>query len=168
MKEYIFDIETTDLNADVGNIIAIGLKELNGEEKILFNENEEKLIREFLALLKNETTLIGFNIKKFDIPFLFYKCFVYKINTLQLTKINIKDVLELVKDVFRSSSLKLSHFKKILGVGDVANSSDIKSIYLEYLKTKEERFKNLIIDHLKSDLIACEKVYNRLKEIGMI
>lgn len=168
MKEYIFDIETTDLNADVGNIIAIGLKELNGEEKILFNENEEKLIREFLALLKNETTLIGFNIKKFDIPFLFYKCFVYKINTLQLTKINIKDVLELVKDVFRSSSLKLSHFKKILGVEDVANSSDIKSIYLEYLKTKEERFKNLIIDHLKSDLIACEKVYNRLKEIGMI
>ncbi|MFH8038447.1 MAG: ribonuclease H-like domain-containing protein [Candidatus Aenigmatarchaeota archaeon] len=168
MKEYIFDIETTDLNADVGNIIAIGLKELNGEEKILFNENEEKLIREFLALLKNETTLIGFNIKKFDIPFLFYKCFVYKINTSQLTKVNIKDVLELVKDVFRSSSLKLSHFKKILGVEDVANSSDIKSIYLEYLKTKEERFKNLIIDHLKSDLIACEKVYNRLKEIGMI
>ncbi|MCS7122970.1 MAG: ribonuclease H-like domain-containing protein [Candidatus Aenigmarchaeota archaeon] len=168
MKEYVFDIETTSLDADVGSVIAIGLKEVNGNEEILFDTNEINVIKDFLSKIDNTITLIGFNIKKFDIPFLNFRCFVHKIKCSQLKKVKTIDVLEIVKESFRTSNLKLIMFKKIFGIIDEVESSNIETIYLEYLKTNDDKFKNEIIDHLRKDLIACEEVYKRLKEIGIL
>jgi len=170
MKEYFFDIETTNLKADSGRIVAIGLKEFRGDFILFFGEDEKSILEEFVSFLREDFKIIGFNINNFDIPYLKYKCFFYRINFSIVKKITFLDLFEIVNYSFKDvlSQKKLSSFKKILNIEDSASSREIGNIFIEYLKTRDENIRNSILEHLKSDLISTEKLYVSLLESGLI
>lgn len=168
MKEIIFDIETTDLEADKGYVVAIGLKEIDKEEKILFLENldERGLIKNFLNLIDNQTLLIGYNISKFDIPYIKSKCFLLQINCNILKRIQTLDLLDVAKANLKFSNLKLNTFKQFFEIEDFGGE-EIKNLFMKFLSGDEES-KEKIIEHLKKDLVSTEKIYKRLLEVGIL
>jgi predicted PolB exonuclease-like 3'-5' exonuclease len=74
-------------------VILIYYKEVHGgTEEVLFREwleGEEAILRRFYALLTEKlsvektVTLIGWNIAKFDIPFLTYRLFLHNVDSLE-------------------------------------------------------------------------------------
>ncbi len=82
------DIETTGLNYNNDQIVTIQLQEDN-QSLIIFKSwesNEKTILRKFLMRLsgiqrKGFTICVGFNILKFDIPFLISRCNYHKLLT---------------------------------------------------------------------------------------
>jgi uncharacterized protein YprB with RNaseH-like and TPR domain len=68
---YADAIERAALSALTGRVLAIGLKEVGGEIRILDSADERALISEFWTIYSNEPAkFVGFNSLRFDIPFL--------------------------------------------------------------------------------------------------
>ena len=78
-----FDIETTGLSADISAITVIGCCDMDGNVTQWFNEDglsQKQILTDFLAFIQPYNTLITFNGKTFDLPFLTSKIKEFKIN----------------------------------------------------------------------------------------
>ncbi len=101
-----FDIETTGLSARTSNVYLIGLMRKEGNETVLtqlFCESlgeEKEMLETFVALLKEDDTLIHYNGSTFDIPFLNKKFRQYSIP------------FEIIPEKTRDLYKELLHFKK--------------------------------------------------------
>jgi DNA polymerase elongation subunit (family B) len=79
------DVETTGLDPTKDRILMIGFS-INGQIKILYDEDEEKLLHRFMIMIgklhaKYHFYLYGHNIFKFDLPFLIERCEKYGIES---------------------------------------------------------------------------------------
>jgi len=163
----IIDIETTGTEADASTLVAIGL--LNDEqEKIFFVDRiseEKKALMSFLDFMKEKevTTLIGYNIKNFDIPYLYGKLFIHGINPKAIENYTLIDLYELVKRM----RLKKKSLVEISEIAFDKKSEKVKSrfiplLYMKYLDSRDEIHKDKIINHLKEDLINTRLLAKRL------
>ena len=82
-QSLFFDIETTGLSADISAITVIGCCDMDGNVTQWFNEDglsQKQILTDFLAFIQPYNTLITFNGKTFDLPFLTSKIKEFKIN----------------------------------------------------------------------------------------
>jgi uncharacterized protein YprB with RNaseH-like and TPR domain len=164
MKMFL-DIECTNLSADIGQIIAVGIiKDKKKEVKFVENLEDEK---EVLKWLKKELEgcelIITWYGSKFDLPFLITRAIINDLDMSELLKIPSLDLCEFCKKNLSFSKNNLSDVSKFLGIpkNREISGKDILKLYLKAIhgdkKAKEE-----ITNHCLDDLEALEKIFKKL------
>lgn len=161
-KTRLFDIETTGFSADYNTVYLIGCIWPEGDQLRFIQwfadtkTAEADVLNAFFEFLKNFRTLVHFNGDMFDIPFV-----TKRAGTLKLTP--TFDCVESI-DIFR----RIKPFKKLLGLPDMKqktierflkisredlyNGGELIEVYLDYLKTRDEEEKRLLLLHNEDDL----------------
>ena len=161
-KLVFFDIETTGFSADYNTVYLIGCIWPEGDQLRFIQwfadtkTAEADVLNAFFEFLKNFCTLVHFNGDMFDIPFV-----TKRAGTLKLTP--TFDCVESI-DIFR----RIKPFKKLLGLPDMKqktierflkisredlyNGGELIEVYLDYLKTRDEEEKRLLLLHNEDDL----------------
>lgn len=160
------DIETTQMKADRGMIVAIGL--LKGEEpEVRFAgtpEEERKALEWLRDGLEGCDKLVTWYGSGFDIPFLLARAALHGVDLRKLIEIQMLDLCEWSRGHLLLSSYKLESVARFFGVqrelefhgGDVSALSKLAA-------RGDHEARKLIVDHCKEDLLLLKRVYERLK-----
>ena len=173
-NHFVFDIETTGLSPKYCKVILIGiLYNLNNKSiiKQFFAENEDdenKLLLEFINEIKNFENHITFNGLTFDIPFLNSRFDKHNIN-YNLSKDKDIDILKLIKPFKEKLSLpdcKLKTLEKYLGIyrEDTISGKESVELYNEYVCSKCNNLKDKILLHNYEDIYYLGKIF-KIKNI---
>lgn len=173
-NHFVFDIETTGLSPKYCKVILIGiLYNLDNKTVIkqFFAENEDdenKLLLEFINEIKNFENHITFNGLTFDIPFLNSRFDKHNIN-YNLSKDKDIDILKLIKPFKEKLSLpdcKLKTLEKYLGIyrEDTISGKESVELYNEYLSSKCNNLKDKILLHNYEDIYYLGKIF-KIKDI---
>jgi DNA polymerase elongation subunit (family B) len=104
LRKAFFDIECDDSKgfprAETERIVSIAIIDSEGKEYFYDNENEEALIREFIAELNKYDIISGWNIFEFDLPYLMKRCQLLNIE-FRTEYFQFVDLLILYKDKLR-------------------------------------------------------------------
>lgn len=177
--DIVIDIETTGLEAESSQLIAIGILTNKGFSRIFFADypkDEVKIIESFIETMRKlideeneEVRIITFYGSRFDIPYIYSR-------GLKLTAKGLLgvpeilyqqiDVYDIVKQFLKLSKNSLSDVCRFLGIPKLKEleGRDMANIYLEAISGKEEK-KELIIVHLKDDLKVLLKLWETLKPL---
>src|SRR5699024_6565747 len=162
------DIETTGFSRTKNIIYLVGVMYKANDYwyvKQFFANNfseEKNLIIALANFLKPFDTIVTYNGDNFDISFLNYKFkkynieySIYDIDSFDIYKTIKKENLFLILD-----SLKLESVEEFVGINriDTLSGKDCIASYYQYLNTKNENHKNLILQHNYEDLIYLPKV----------
>jgi hypothetical protein len=134
-----------------------------GEEKIYSlewdeNQNDKKLLEDFIKITNEADEIIAHNVDRFDLPWLRTRCLYHDIPMFpQYTTI---DTLKQARSKFKFNSNQLDYISQYLGLGKKKSSGyDLwKNILLLNDKISLEK----MIDYCKHDVDLLEKVYNKL------
>ena len=173
-NHFVFDIETTGLSPKYCKVILIGIMyNLNNKTiiKQFFAENEDdenKLLLEFINEIKNFENHITFNGLTFDIPFLNSRFDKHNIN-YNLSKDKDIDILKLIKPFKEKLSLpdcKLKTLEKYLGIyrEDTISGKESVELYNEYISSKCNNLKDRILLHNYEDIYYLGKIF-KIKDI---
>ncbi len=174
----VFDIETTGFTAETTTLYLIGCCHYNkGSWKITqwFNDDgssESEIISAFMDFTKKYKYLLHYNGDGFDIPYL-----EKKINKLKLDysfshieSIDLYKKIKGFKDILHLDNLKQKSVEKFLGINrlDKYTGGDLIKVYTDYLSKRDERNKQLVLQHNYEDLegllySTCLLSYERFK-----
>ncbi len=159
----IIDIETTDLQPTNGKIILFGVKNL-GKPPTFYKEweiGEKEVIKQSIKELERAKTIIGYNIVKFDLPFIIKRA---EINGLtkeakKLDEIFQKNKIEnKIIDIYRSFGRgSLQFWAKNFDISIILPSINGSQIPMLYEKQEFDK----ILLHNNDDLNICEELYLR-------
>lgn len=159
-KTCFLDIETTGLSREFSDITVIGLHD--GENTKLFVKG--KNLEDFKEELKKYSTIVTFNGRCFDVPFI-----KAKYPELDLDKLHI-DLRYALKELGYSGGLK--RIEKELGITrsdelEGVDGFEAVRLWYRYLKGDEAALKTLL-DYNKADVenlkVMMEFAYQKLKE----
>jgi uncharacterized protein YprB with RNaseH-like and TPR domain len=165
MKMFL-DIECSNLSADIGQIVAVGIIKDNKKE-IRFVESLEDE-KEVLNWLKKELEgcdlIVTWYGSKFDIPFVVTRAIINGIDLSKLLKIPSLDVCEFCKKNLLFSKNNLSDISKVLGIPKdrEIGGKDVLKLYLKAIRG-DKKAKEEIVKHCLDDLEALEKVFKKLE-----
>lgn len=166
----MFDIETTGLSPDRSFIYMIGInirKSDGWEVKLLFNDDgqsEPEIIKTFQDELLSHDILIEFNGDQFDINFVKRRMAHIK----RVTGITIEDNFSTVRSVdlmklirpykfaLGLPNIKQKTIERFLGINreDQFNGGQLIDVYLDYLSSKDETAKHLVVQHNRDDMVG--------------
>jgi len=169
MRDIFLDIESTGLNAESSQLIAIGFLSDSGTEEIFFvnkPKEEKKVIEnlfEFLAL--NESRVITYYGSYYDIPFIVSRALHLGVNIKEFEIFPLKqiDVYDVVKNTLKLNKNSLSDVCKFLRIKKefTVDGKDMPNIYLKVVGGDEE-IKEKIKAHLKDDIKTLKEVWDKL------
>jgi len=172
----ILDIETTGLSAATNQIIIIGILR-NGKIKQLVarSEREEReILKKFDNIIANSAgPLVGFNIKRFDIPFIIARCLKHEIelsrsgirfflsrNRYCQEIIDLKDLcIDYLK--FQRGEFSLDHICRVLGIKK--SEKNIEELLPKVLKDNNAFSK--VKEKNKEDLKATKTLYEKFEKV---
>lgn len=140
-KELIINIETTDAKPWEGRIVSISYIDLSAptpEVSVMIDDNEEKLLNEFLDWFDsyNFSRLVGFKLT-FDHRFIFAKAMLYRRKADKWANIQLRDIkqtLDQVKEEFVYFPSKIGTLdnwgKHLLGYGKLGTQANFLKQYL--------------------------------------
>jgi uncharacterized protein YprB with RNaseH-like and TPR domain len=155
-----FDIETTGINPFDNRVVAIGFKPEGKETQVLIDENEKKLIENFVNRLGPEIELVCFY-SKFDVGFLILRGLKHEINLNPLRSCEVVDIAEFINyyiSPYRISLRKLAYHLNI-EVRDHISGKAIPELW-------GKRMYEPIIQHCRSDVETLAKIYAKIKATG--
>ncbi len=167
-KICFMDIETTGFSRKYNHIILIGLLYTNNSktEIIQFfanNEKDEKnLLCDFIRYASDFEVMITFNGDAFDIPFincrLAHHSIDYQIKNLQ--SIDILRIIRNKKNLLGLEKYNLKSIEKTLGINreDTISGKESVEMYYEYIKTKNNDIKDIILRHNYEDIYNLPKI----------
>jgi len=173
-KSLILDIETLGFRSVP--IILIGLARIN-DNSILIDQylprstkEEPAILRAFIDHLRENDTIITFNGRRFDIPFIEDRLSYHKIEETLYNKTH-HDALPMSRSAWKSKlpNCKLGTLEKyILGIerDDDVPSSSVPDFYRTYVRQNNIGPLIPIIEHNKQDLITLAKIFSKLRESG--
>ena len=147
-QSLFFDIETTGLSADISAITVIGCCDMDGNVTQWFNEDglsQKQILTDFLAFIQPYNTLITFNGKTFDLPFLTSKIKEFKINASfdQYEHLDLYQILKPYKNLWGLKNFRQKNLEEYLGIQRIdklsGNSSKLIKIIL---RMERSRIKN--------------------------
>lgn len=169
MKILVYDCETTDLDADNGDLLAIGYKWLGnqrvyapsvldyGEEcdhgKIHFDE--EPLVRKAYEVLGAAEMQITFNGKNFDLGFLNTKFMKYHLPALPVT--GHVDLYQVAKTKMRLRPKSLKNIARYLGLRN--QKMDLPWSVWQAARKGDPSAIRLIRTRGRSDVLLTEELY---------
>lgn len=169
-----FDIETTGFTAKNSHLYMIGVlyvcKETNTFNTIQWFSNEKNdeacILLSFADFLKKYTTLIHFNGKGFDIPYLEAKAEIFDINIdfNAFKHIDLYKSATKLKKFFKTENIKLKTLEQFLGLTreDTFSGKDLIAVYDEYIHKKDNILKDFLLLHNYEDLKGMLTVLNIL------
>ena len=162
-----FDIETTGLSADISAITLIGCCDMDGNITQWFNEDgfsQKQILSDFLTFIKSYDTLITFNGKTFDLPFLSSKIKEFKLNASfdRYEHLDLYQILKPYKNLWGLKNFRQKNLEEYLGIQRIDKLSEKKLIktYQDYLENGEIKNKESLLLHNHEDLIGLHKIYS--------
>ena len=153
-QSLFFDIETTGLSADISAITVIGCCDMDGNVTQWFNEDglsQKQILTDFLAFIQPYNTLITFNGKTFDLPFLTSKIKEFKINASfdQYEHLDLYQILKPYKNLWGLKNFRQKNLEEYLGIQRIDKLSGKKLIktYQDYLENGEIKNKESLLLH---------------------
>lgn len=171
-KSLILDIETVGFSSVP--IILIGLARIH-DDNILIDQYLSRSIKEepamltaFVSHLRESDTIITFNGRRFDVPFIEDRLSYYSIEESLSNKTHY-DALPLSRYAWKAKlpNCKLATLEKyILCIEreDDVPSRSVPDFYRTYVKHKNAGPLVPIVDHNKQDLITLAKIFSKLRE----
>ena len=159
----IIDIETTGLNANNSKLIVFGVKKINGDFKFYkeWEIGEREIIKQVVKELENAKVIIGYNIERFDLPFIVERARALGLSReaekLEELFMN-KEILDVYKQVSYGS---LQFWARKLRVSLKLPNVNGAIVPILYAKKNFEK----IVMHNYDDLIACEEVFKRVNKL---
>jgi DNA polymerase elongation subunit (family B) len=154
------DIETTGLSPLKHRVTCIGYSDEDGLINTITNQNEAELIEMFLYQIvqyRNET-LITYNGKSFDIPFILIRAYFSGIPVEQSGFLSRMKHYDIMKDYF-NKFISLENALKWFGI-EPKSGNGLKAIQL----WEEGRIAELE-DYCRKDVDVTLKLMNRIKEV---
>jgi uncharacterized protein YprB with RNaseH-like and TPR domain len=165
MKMFL-DIECSNLSADIGQIIAIGIiKDKKKEVKFAENLEEEKeALKWFKKELEGCDLIITWYGSKFDLPFIITRSIINNIDLSELSRISCLDLCEFCRKNLLFSKNNLWDVSKSLGIpkDKEVGGKDILKLYLKAVRG-DKKAREEIINHCLDDLEALEKIFKKLE-----
>ena len=160
--EIVIDIETTGLDPFTHRIIGVGVYNVSsGTVEVKFSKDEAELIKAFWDYYLRATTVVGFNIKRFDLHFVAIRSLKHGIELPDVPK-RVIDLLEV---------LSFNEYKKMRRLSTVANflGIDVKDRDASQIPAlwEEGRIEELE-EYLKKDLELIAEIYSRMKDVGFV
>lgn len=162
-EDYIFfDIETTGFSPTTSSIYLIGCLRKKNDTLIIdqfFAENKEDeilVLKEFMYLLNQHSTIISFNGIGFDIPFIKAKCAVHRIPE-KLHSFSYIDIYKLVsstKFLLKLPNYKQKTIENFLGIQreDMYSGGELINVYDAYVKNQSKEAEELLLLHNYEDV----------------
>ena len=159
-----FDIETTGFLAKNSHLYMIGVLYVNLEtntfQTIQWFSNEKNdesdILLAFSSFIKNYNTLIHFNGKGFDIPYLEAKAKMLDlcIDFNNLQHIDLYKSAYKLKKFIKTENIKLKTLEQFFGLNrdDMFSGKDLISIYDEYIQKNDKILKEFLLLHNYEDL----------------
>lgn len=144
-------------------IICIGYKwEHEKKARILTwdkNQNDRKMIGEFLKIIDSADELVLQNGVRFDVPWFKTRCIYHGLQCRP--DYLVTDTLKLARKIFYFNSNKLDYMAKFLGMeGKIKTDFSLwKNIVLH----KDQKALDKMVKYCLKDVIILEKVYNKIK-----
>lgn len=156
------DIETTGFTARTSDLYMIGCIYYENENWHLVQwmsesaNEEEMLLKQFLALQKNHKILIHYNGNNFDLPYLRQKCEHYKLDFSynEMDGVDIYKRIAPYKDMLKLENCKQKTVEAYLDIerDDKFHGGELISIYKDYCKSKNEYNYNVLMLHNADDM----------------
>ncbi len=171
-KIVFLDIETTGFSARTSYLSILGLAYLKDhvwhyKQWFLDDPNQEKdLLIDFFSFMKDYTTIITFNGDQFDLPFLLQRCnrYLLSYDFDRYQTIDYYKLLSPYKKIMHLPNAKQKTYELFAGIDrkDQLDGRLLIPIYKEYLTTKEEMAKNVILLHNMEDITYLVTLTNLL------
>ena len=162
-----FDIETTGLSADISAITLIGCCDMDGNITQWFNEDgfsQKQILSDFLTFIKSYVTLITFNGKTFDLPFLSSKIKEFKLNASfdRYEHLDLYQILKPYKNLWGLKNFRQKNLEEYLGFHRTDKLSGKKLIktYQNYLEKGDTKDKEAVLLHNREDLLGLRNIYS--------
>ena len=167
-RNYLFfDIETTGLSADISAITLIGCCDMDGNITQWFNEDgfsQKQILSDFLEFIKPYDTLITFNGKTFDLPFLAAKIKEFKFDASldAFTHLDLYQILKPFKNLWGLKKFRQKDLEEYLGISRLDQLSGKKLIktYQNYLEKGDNKDKDAVILHNREVLLGLLRIYS--------
>ncbi|MDE2100969.1 MAG: ribonuclease H-like domain-containing protein [Patescibacteria group bacterium] len=168
-----WDIETTNLKADFGFILAIGYKFLDDKKVTVlsigdfhcgnFRAREKALVEKFVTeVLSNADISVTHNGQRYDHPWINAKCLEHRIE-IPPPMIQV-DTLQIARKHLRAVSRKrLDTLSYYLGTAD--EKSPVEGRIWVDAAIGDKKALKYIIDHCRADVLVLEEVYYRLRPL---
>lgn len=134
-----------------------------GEEKIYSlnwddEQDDKKLLENFMIVANEADELIGHNGDRFDLPWIRTRCLYHRIPVFP--NYTTLDTLKYARSKFKFNSNKLDYIAKFLGIGQKTHTGyDLwKKVVLE----KDKEALQYMIEYCKNDVALLEQVYNEM------
>jgi len=162
------DIETTGFNKQNNHIILIGMLYSSGTETEILQfftdsqEYEKNLLQEFVKYITKFAMIVTFNGDAFDIPFINSRLALHNID-YQIDKTQCIDILKVVrakKNLLDLEKYNLKSIEKLLGIDrdDTISGKESVEMYYDYIKSKDNNIKEIILRHNYEDIYNLTKV----------
>lgn len=158
-----FDIETTGLNSRRSHLYLLGTMWKEKDHIILrqwFAErpsDEENILREFLTLAEDFSSLVHFNGATFDLPYLCNKAAYYEIDNTHLKNMPATDLYQLyrpLKKLLMADDMKLTSLQQLCGYcrKDHHTGKELIKVYESYLQTADPDAQKILEQHNYDDI----------------
>jgi len=163
------DIESTSLSADMGMLVCSVIR-TRGKDSLFFVDsprNERRVLDRLCAEIRKCDTLVTFNGRSFDLPFIVSRRLVLGARDLGLSTARHVDLFDHCRQILRFDKFSLDHIARVLGIEVDASLTgrEIPHLYNTYLANRSRQAKQQIMDHCVSDVRTLEKVYLRLEPL---
>lgn len=166
-QSLFFDIETTGLSADISAITLIGCCDLDGNITQWFNEDgfsQKQILSDFLMFIKPYKTLITFNGKTFDLPFLTAKIKEFKLDASfdDYEHLDLYQILKPYKNLWGLKNFRQKNLEEYLALDRTDKLSGKKLIktYQNYLEKGDTKDKEAVLLHNREDLLGLRNIYS--------
>ncbi len=171
----IFDLETTDLEADRGVVLVACYESSKQPGKIttLRNDvinkkdwcrgkrgNDREIVRAMCEAINAHDVIVGHNAMRFDIPFLRTRCLRWGLPPLKETK--CVDPLQIAWRKFKLRSNRLGSVSDHLGISDRKTPLDM-SVWADAMLNGSKDAMNLITEHCEADIRVLSGVLPHVK-----
>ena len=169
-QDLVIDIESSGPYPWDGKIVCVGCKNCKDSEvKIFHDDNEEKLIIEFLQYFNRNkfTRLIGYNVAH-DYRFLVSKCLKYRIALVDFQYVKLVDVMKILKGSFNGHNFNLNRpgnlnqwSKFLIGRGKLIKDKSVKDLL------SENRI-NEILEYNRVDVELTFQIWDRINQVMVV
>lgn len=169
--EYLMDKKfTRGLHPVFSKIIVIGVKEEDEDPIIFYGDDEPEIIKKFWKFFyeKRPNLIVTFNGYKFDIPFIYIRSLINKIeltptvginqNKWRLEQSNHYDLMLAFSGIDSFQWVSLEILCRMNGITVSDNRTDYEDIEESYKKSEWDP----IIEHNKQDLVMTEELYKKI------
>jgi DNA polymerase elongation subunit (family B) len=122
------------------------------------NQDDKKLLEQFIKVANEADELIGHNGDRFDLPWVRTRCLYHRIPVFPTY--TTLDTLKNARSKFKFNSNKLDYIAKFLGIG--AKIKTGYDLWKKVVLDKDQEALDSMVEYCKNDVLILEQVYNEM------